>query len=793
METTHANPHSPKISSVIVETGTTKSPASITRNEEQLMPRAPRSPRPLHPVGLCLATFFLCTTAAFAQTHPPAPPQPQTPASPQEHPLTVVTPPQNPLSDAMKDPALVAEFGILFNKLHDQLQSPAPRTESHLIAVLPESTNAYAALPNYGATVRQTLAIFRQELQQSDALRKWWTSGDLAIAGPKAEDALDKFSQLCDFLGDEAVLSGRIDVQHVEETHFLFIAEIRKPGLDTFLRQSLAALSGSAKPWARIFTPAELSDANEGPKVPASEKQLLILVRPDYVAAALDLATLRALNDRVKSPNRSFGSSPFGQRIAKAYTGGATMVSAVDLHTLLAQAATLGTASNKQSFERSGFADLQYAVWRHATEAGRPVSEGELDFSAPRTSIAAWLAKPAPLGSLDFVSPKSIFAFSIRLANLSQIFDDVQALAPPENAKTFGAVTGGAKALNLNVKDDLLNLLGPELTVVLDDYSANNAAWKIIWQVQDAQHLQKTLATLFALAHLQPTQGETAGVAYSSVRIPSQKPTDIAYTFSDGYLLVAPKPELLADAVHLHGSPDSLAKSKPYLASLAPGESADASAIFYEDALSLMSKQMRLFAPEYATLLNPPSRDPVPAVMRVYAEPSTIREVNTTASLDLSSSLMIAAIAIPNLLRSKIAANEATAVGSVRTINTAQITYAASYPDRGFARDLASLGSTSPTAHEPSPQHAGLLDQTLGNSTCTVGKWCVKSGYQFQIAAVCLSQMCVDYRSLATPVDANTGSRSFCSTSDGVIHAKTGPPVTTVPTVKECHSWPPLR
>ena len=757
------------------------------------MPRSSRTLRPLHPVGLCLAACVLFSTAAFAQTHPPAPPQPQTPAPPREHPLTVGTPTPNPFSDAMKDPVLVAEFGILFNKLHDQLHYPAPRTESHLIAVLPDSTNAYAALPNYGATVRQTLTIFRQELQQSDALRKWWTSGNLAIAGPKAEDALDKFSKLCDFLGDEAVLSGRIDVQHVDDTHFLFLAEIRKPGLDAFLRQSLAALSGNAKPWARIFTPAELSDAKEGLKVPASEKQLLILVRPDYAAAALDLATLRALNDRLNSPNRSFGSSPFGQRIANAYAGGATMVSAVDLHTLLSQAATLGTASNQQSFQRSGFADLQYAVWRHATKGGRPVGEGELDFAGPRTSVAAWLAKPAPLGSLDFASPKSIFAFSIRLASLSQIFDDVQALAPPENAKTFGAVTGGAKALNLSVKDDLLNLLGPELTIVLDDYSANDAAWKIIWQVQDATHLQKTLATLFALAHLQPTHGETAGVAYSSVRIPSQKPTDIAYTFADGYLLVAPKPELLADAVHLHGSPDSLAKSKPYLASLAPGESADASALLYEDAASLMSRQMRLFAPEYATLLNPPARDPVPAVMRVYAEPSTIREVNTTAGLDLSSSLMIAAIAIPNLLRSKIAGNEASAVGRVRSINSAQITYSSSYPDRGFARDLASLGSISANAKESSPQHAGLLDQSLANPTCTAGKWCVESGYQFQIATVCLSQMCVDYRSVATPVDANTGTRSFCSTSDGVIHAKTGPPVTTVPTVRECHSWPPLH
>ncbi len=57
--------------------------------------------------------------------------------------------------------------------------------------------------------------------------------------------------------------------------------------------------------------------------------------------------------------------------------------------------------------------------------------------------------------------------------------------------------------------------------------------------------------------------------------------------------------------------------------------------------------------------------------------------------------LIIAAIAIPNLLRSKMAANEASAVGSMRSVNTAMVTYAAAYPDTGYAATLAALGGTS--------------------------------------------------------------------------------------------------
>src|SRR5512135_1811807 len=72
--------------------------------------------------------------------------------------------------------------------------------------------------------------------------------------------------------------------------------------------------------------------------------------------------------------------------------------------------------------------------------------------------------------------------------------------------------------------------------------------------------------------------------------------------------------------------------------------------------------------------------------------------------------LIVAAIAIPNLLRSRMAANEASAVGSIRTVNTAQFSYAATYTDNGFARDLATLGGTGQNA---TADHALLLDSTL--------------------------------------------------------------------------------
>src|ERR1700751_2139321 len=85
--------------------------------------------------------------------------------------------------------------------------------------------------------------------------------------------------------------------------------------------------------------------------------------------------------------------------------------------------------------------------------------------------------------------------------------------------------------------------------------------------------------------------------------------------------------------------------------------------------------------------------------------------------------LIIAAIAIPNLLRARIAANESSAVASVRTINTAQISYNSAYPTVGFASALSNLSGTS--CAPPSTTGACLIDTQLGGAPST------KRGYSF--------------------------------------------------------------
>jgi type IV pilus assembly protein PilA len=122
--------------------------------------------------------------------------------------------------------------------------------------------------------------------------------------------------------------------------------------------------------------------------------------------------------------------------------------------------------------------------------------------------------------------------------------------------------------------------------------------------------------------------------------------------------------------------------------------------------------------------------------------------------------LIVAAIAIPNLMRARMSANESSATASIRTISTGEVSYAAAYPTVGFT-SLASLGGASPCT--PSTGTGCFIDDSLASGS--------KEGYTFSAAGgTPLNGVNMTYTSLGIPSSLNmTGTRSFCSDETGVI------------------------
>ncbi len=122
--------------------------------------------------------------------------------------------------------------------------------------------------------------------------------------------------------------------------------------------------------------------------------------------------------------------------------------------------------------------------------------------------------------------------------------------------------------------------------------------------------------------------------------------------------------------------------------------------------------------------------------------------------------LIIAAIAIPNLLRARIAANESSAVGSVRTIVTAEVTYSSTW-GTGFAASIANLGGANPCTAAAAA--ACLIDPVLAAGN--------KSGYKLAApGGAAVGGIVPTFAVSAVPQTVGqTGQRAFCSDESGVV------------------------
>lgn len=152
--------------------------------------------------------------------------------------------------------------------------------------------------------------------------------------------------------------------------------------------------------------------------------------------------------------------------------------------------------------------------------------------------------------------------------------------------------------------------------------------------------------------------------------------------------------------------------------------------------------------------------------------------------------LIIAAIAIPNLLRARMATNESSAAAGIRAITAAEISYFSAFPTVGYAVQIQDLGRTAPCT--PAPTHACLLDNNLANAIPgTAGH----SGYQFLATGLSFGGGPNSaYVAGATPITANgTGNFDFCAVTDGTLRSQgtTGgvPPTALGP----CLAYPVTR
>jgi type IV pilus assembly protein PilA len=148
--------------------------------------------------------------------------------------------------------------------------------------------------------------------------------------------------------------------------------------------------------------------------------------------------------------------------------------------------------------------------------------------------------------------------------------------------------------------------------------------------------------------------------------------------------------------------------------------------------------------------------------------------------------LIIAAIAIPNLLRARMAANESSAVGTVRTLVTSEVTFSSTW-NIGFAPTLAALGGTAVPC-VASSTNACLIDPLIAAGG-------PKSGYDVAaVGGTPVNNVISTFGASAYPVtQGTTGTRTFCSDESGVVRVDVSGAAMATPTDTGCEAFPSLQ
>jgi prepilin-type N-terminal cleavage/methylation domain-containing protein len=150
--------------------------------------------------------------------------------------------------------------------------------------------------------------------------------------------------------------------------------------------------------------------------------------------------------------------------------------------------------------------------------------------------------------------------------------------------------------------------------------------------------------------------------------------------------------------------------------------------------------------------------------------------------------LIIAAIAIPNLLRARMAANDSSAAASEHTIIVGEVGYYGAYPTVGYAT-LAQLGTAAATPCVPGTASGCLIDNNLAtNGVGGTGK----SGYMFASTPT-NAALPYTFYTTATPISNQTGTKSFCAADDGVVRNNAAGTLTIASSYANCLAFTPMQ
>jgi hypothetical protein len=224
--------------------------------------------------------------------------------------------------------------------------------------------------------------------------------------------------------------------------------------------------------------------------------------------------------------------------------------------------------------------NLQYFMVRQTGNGGAAETRAALIFNGQRTGVASWLAAPAPLGALDFISPQATLVWAAAVKQPAAIIDEIMTMqqSNPAFAQHLAQVQ---TLLGVDLRNDLAAALGGEVAMAQDGPLLPMPSWKVAVEVYDPVKLQAAIQKLVDAAKTIQLQQSTAnGRTYYTLG-------KIFYTYVDGYLLAGSSQALLDTAIQNRANSYTLPRSATFTALIPHDQYANFSAAVYYNASNL--------------------------------------------------------------------------------------------------------------------------------------------------------------------------------------------------------------
>ncbi|HSR67523.1 MAG TPA: FecR domain-containing protein [Acidobacteriota bacterium] len=511
--------------------------------------------------------------------------------------------------------ALLRETRLLDQEFN-RVFFPGLRFSSRFLDIVPAGTVIYAGLPNLAVSMADARDIFMQRVEANPALAEWWQKAtESGEEGLSVMRVFDSLRELSESLGDEIVLAVQLD-ERGQPGAPLLMAEATDP---SSFRQALTVQLERLKAETGLDNvvitdnPSSLQESND---------TLYVYLKNDLVAMAPEIGQLVAFDASASSGRSAFADTSFHHHLDTLYRDGVDWVFGIGLKELMA-------AEGAGDLAESGIVNVEHFFVEMREAEGMIENRAMLTFDGERQGIASWLAAPAPIGGLDYVSQEASVAVGLAVREPVQLIDEVIAMLGDEARRAVAEIE---TQTGINLQADLAAPLGGEFVFAIDGPLLPMPSWKAVIEVYDPPTLQSTIERFVARADQELkaegkkgvtlTSQDSGGRTYYRVSVLDLPLASFSYTFVEGYLVAAPARGLVADAIRFNEIGATLPHSTEFVNLLPRDGHTGFSAVAYQDLRSVL--------------------EPLAGLARGIELPEGEREVLDEAMQGMSASLVCA-------------------------------------------------------------------------------------------------------------------------------------------------------